>query len=177
MRETAEDLARLQALLDRTYGAAGAHLREVITPERRLTAEQLSERLDGMRLLTLATVTADGRPINGPVDGFFYRGEWYFGSSDSSMRFRHIRKRPQVSATHMPGEELSVTTHGRAVEIDVLTHDGGGLRQTLLDYYGARFGEAASSIFEGPGVAYARIEAERMYTFYLDPADATELPS
>jgi hypothetical protein len=177
MRETAEDVARLQALLDSSYELAGAHLRDVITPERRLTAQQLSERLAGMCLLTLATVTADGRPINGPVDGFFYRGEWYFGSADSSLRFRHIRRRPPVSATYMPGEELSVTAHGRALEIDVLTHDGGGLRQTLLDYYRQRFGDAASSIIEGPGVAYARIEAERMYTFYLDPADATELPS
>ena len=140
--------------------------------ERRLTAAQLAERLPGMCLLTLATVTADGRPINGPVDGFFYRGEWYFGSSDTSLRFRHMRRRPQVSATYLPGEELSVTTHGRAHEIDVGTHDGGGLRQVLYDYYVARFGEGAAAIFDGSGVAYARIEAERMYTFYLDPADA-----
>jgi hypothetical protein len=172
MHETSADLVRLQALLDRSYGAAGAHLREVITPERRLTAERLCERLQGMCLLTLATVTADGRPINGPVDGFFYRGEWYFGSADSSLRFGHIRRRPAVSATYLPGEELSVTTHGRAIEIDVARHDDGALRQTLLDYYGRRFGDAASTIFDDPGVAYARIEAERMYTFHLDPADA-----
>lgn len=171
MHETSEDLARLQATLDRSYEAAGTHLKEVITPERRLSAEQLSERLEGMCLLVLATVTADGRPINGPVDGFFYRGEWYFGSSNSSLRFRHIRRRPQVSATYMPGEELSVTTHGRAVETDVATHDEGGLRRTLLDYYAERFGEGATAIFDDPGVAYARIEAERMFTFYLDPAE------
>jgi uncharacterized pyridoxamine 5'-phosphate oxidase family protein len=170
LHETAQDLARLQGLLDRSYATAGAHLREVITPERRLTAEQLAARLDGMCLLVLATVTSDGRPINGPVDGFFYRGEWYFGSSDRSLRFRHIRQRPQVSATHMPVEEFSVTTHGRATEIDVAGHDRGALRQTLLDYYSARFGTGAEAITDGPGVAYARIEAERMFTFYLDPA-------
>jgi uncharacterized pyridoxamine 5'-phosphate oxidase family protein len=168
MHETAEDLARLQATLDRSYDGAGAHLKDVITPERRLTAQQLVERLDGMCLLVLATVTADGRPINGPVDGFFYRGDWYFGSSTESLRFRHIRQRPQVSATHMPVEAFSVTTHGRASEIDAATHDEGGLRQMLLDYYGARFGESASAIFEGAGVAYARIDAERMFTFFLD---------
>jgi hypothetical protein len=171
VHETAADLARLQATLDRSYDTAGPHLKEVITPERRLTAEQLAERLEGMCLLVLATATADGRPINGPVDGFFYRGEWYFGSAHDSLRFRHIRKRPQVSATHMPAEAFSVTTHGRATEIDVATHDGGALRQTLLDYYGARFGDAAEAIFDGPGVAYARIEAERMFTFYLDASE------
>ena len=174
MHETTEDLARLQATLDRSYEAAGAHLKYVITPERRLSAEQLSGRLQGMRLLVLATVTTDGRPINGPVDGFFYRGEWYFGSSSGSLRFRHIRLRPHVSATHMPAEELSVTTHGRAHEINVKTHDDGGFRRMLFDYYGTRFGDSASQIFDSPGVAYARIEAERMFTFYLDPAELAQ---
>jgi uncharacterized pyridoxamine 5'-phosphate oxidase family protein len=169
MHETPEDLARLQATLDRSYEAGGPHLKEVITPERRLTAEQLAERLDGMCLLVLATVTADGRPINGPVDGFFYRGEWYFGSSDESLRFRHIRKRPQVSATHMPVEEFSVTTHGRAAEIDQASHDDGAFRQVLLDFYGSKFGASAEGFIDGTGIAYARIEAERMFTFNLDP--------
>jgi hypothetical protein len=168
MRETPADLARLQAVLDRSYEAAGAHLRQVITPERRLSAEQLAQRLTGMCLLSLATVTADGRPINGPVDGFFYRGQWFFGSSHESLRFRHLRARPAVSATYLPGEELSVTTHGRAIEIDVASHDDGFL-DVLLEYYGPRFDGAESFIQSS---AYARIEPERMFSFYLDPAEA-----
>src|SRR4051794_30075773 len=118
MHETPEDLAALQELLDRSYASAGPHLLAIHTPERRLTAEQLSERLTGMRLLALATVTADGRPIVGPVDGVFFRGAFHFGSSPESLRFRHIRLRPQVSATHLPGEELAVTVHGRASIVD-----------------------------------------------------------
>jgi len=169
MRETDADLARLQALLDRSYEAAGTHLRRVITPERRLTAGELTDRLAGMCLLTLATVTADGRPVNGPVDGFFYRGQWYFGSSHESLRFRHLRARPAVSATYLPGEELSVTTHGRAIEIDVRSHDDGGFFELLVAYYSPRFDGAETFIGSS---AYARIEAERMYTFHLDPADA-----
>lgn len=168
MRETPADLARLQTLLDRSYDAAGAHLRQVITPERRLGAEQLAQRLTGMCLLSLATVTADGRPINGPVDGFFYRGEWYFGSSHDSLRFRHLRARPAVSATYLPGEELSVTTHGRGVEIDVAGHDDGGFFEVLVGYYAPRF-EGAESFIRSS--AYARIEPERMFSFYLDPAE------
>src|SRR3982750_1195447 len=109
MHETPEDLAALQDLLDRSYDAAGPHLRRIITPERRLTAEEVSERLTGMCLLALATATADGRPILGPVDGIFFRGAFHFGSSAESVRFRHIRARSHVSATHLPGEELSVT--------------------------------------------------------------------
>ena len=119
MHETPDDLQQLQQLLDTSYAAAGPHLHEVITPERRLTAEQLAATLTGMRLLVLATATKDGRPIAGPVDSIFYRGSFYFGSSPESVRFKHIAARPWVSATHLPGEELSVTVHGRAASVDL----------------------------------------------------------
>src|SRR4051794_4126038 len=111
MHETPEDLAALQELLDRSYDAAGPHLLRIHTPGRRLTAGQVAERLQGMSLLALATVTADGRPVVGPVDGIFLRGAFHFGSSPDSVRFRHIHARPAVSATHLPGEELAVTVH------------------------------------------------------------------
>lgn len=168
MHETPEDLARLGDLLDRSYEAAGTHLREVITPERRLDAQSLADRLKDMCLLVVATVTADGRPINGPVDGFFYRGEWYFGSSTESLRYRHIRARPHVSATYLPAEAFSVTTHGRAEVIDLASHDGGAFRGLLLDYYGSSFGTGAEAFIDGLGIFYARIEAERMFTFAMD---------
>ena len=117
MHESPADIQALQGLLDRSYAAAGAHLLSIHTPERRLSAEKVIERLTGMCLLALATVTADCRPIVGPVDGIFYQGAFHFGSSPDSVRFRHIRTRPQVSATHLPGEELAVTIHGRAVPV------------------------------------------------------------
>ena len=81
MHERHEDLAELQRVIDASFDAAGSHLRDIATPDRRLDAEQLAARLTGMRLLVLATSTRDGRPINGPVDGIFYRGRFHFGSS------------------------------------------------------------------------------------------------
>ena len=87
MHETTEDLAALQGLLDRSYEGAGTHLHRIITPERRLPADRVAERLGGMCLLALATVTADGRPIVGPVDGIFFRGAFHFGSAPDSVRF------------------------------------------------------------------------------------------
>src|SRR6478672_13622896 len=131
VRDTPDDLTALQDLLDRSYAAAGAHLLRIHTPERRPSAAQVAERLGGMCLLALATATADGRPLVGPVDGVFYRGAFHFGSSPDSVRFRHIRARPQVSATHLPGEELAVTVHGRAIEVPV----EGGFRETVLGIY------------------------------------------
>jgi hypothetical protein len=166
VHETPDDLAALQDLLDRSYEAAGEHLLRIHTPERRLPAAQLVERLEGMSLLTLATVTSDGRPIAGPVDGIFYRGAFHFGSSPDSIRFRHIRARPQVSATHLPGEELGVTVHGRAEMVDV---SDGGFRQTLLEVYVPRYGPEWEKFLDS-GPVYARIEPERMFAFYFPVA-------
>lgn len=135
MRETAEDLTKVQRIIDESYQAAGAHLREVITPERTITAARLAEILVGMRLLVLSTVTKDCRLIAGAVDGIFFRGDFYFGSSPISTRFSHIKRGSSVSATHLPGEELSVTVHGSATLIDIKSRDYRHFRQTLLDTY------------------------------------------
>ena len=167
VHETPDDLAALQDLLDRSYDQAGPHLRRIITPERRLTADQVSQRLMGMRLLALATVTSDGRPIVGPVDGIFFKGAFYFGSSPDSVRFRHIRARPHVSATHLPGEELAVTVHGRAVPVDIRDDP---FREALLEVYVPRYGPEWEHDFLDSGPMYARIEADRMFTFHMPPA-------
>ncbi len=117
-----------------------------------------------MCLLALATVTGDGRPIVGPVDGIFYRGAFHFGSAPDSVRFRHIRRRPHVSATHLPGEELAVTVHGRAVPIDVGAEEHADFRRTVLDIYVPRYGPEWENLLDS-GAVYARIEADRMFTY------------
>ena len=166
MHESPADLAALQDLLDRSYASAGAHLLSIHTPERRLSAGEVAQRLTGMCLLALATVTADCRPVVGPVDGVFYRGAFYFGSSPDSIRFRHIRARPQVSATHLPGEDLAVTVHGRAVPVDVAADAERGFRRALLDVYVPRYGPEWEEFLDS-GPVYARIDADRMFTFAM----------
>ena len=166
MHESPAEIAALQELLDRSYAAAGPQLLRIHTPERRAGAEEVVARLTGMCLLVLTTVTADGRPIGGPVDGIFYRGSFHFGSSPDSVRFRHIRARPSVTATHLPAEEFAVTVHGRAVPIDVAAPESSGFRQTLLDVYVPRYGPEWEEFLDS-GPVYARIEAERMFAFVM----------
>lgn len=168
MHETASDLAALQDLLDRSAAGAGDHLRSIITDERRLSAPEVCARLTGMSLLALATVTSDCRPLVGPVDGIFHRGRFYFGSSPDSVRFGHLRHRPQVSATHLPGEHLAVTVHGLAVPIDVRDSEHADFRRTLLDVYLPRYGPEWETFLDS-GPVYARIDPVRMFTFHLDP--------
>jgi pyridoxamine 5'-phosphate oxidase len=158
VHETAEEIEELQRLLDSSYRSAGAHLLSIHTVERRLSAEQVAARLTGMRLLSLATATADGRPIVGAVDSIFYRGAFHFGSSADALRVRHVRARPQVSAVHLPSEQLAITVHGRATAAGI----DGGFRQALLGVYGEEF-----ESFLDSGPLYFRIEAERMFAFAI----------
>ena len=169
MRETPEELDRLQALLDASMEAGGRHLRDIITPDRRLSAAQLTERLTGMRLLVLSTVTADGRPVGGPVDGYFLHGTFWFSSARDGLRMRHIATRPGVSATHLPGEELAVTVHGRAELFDLNGPDGAELFGAMVDFYEPMHGPAFEASMREEDALGARIIPEKMFTFDLDP--------
>ncbi len=163
VHETDDDRRQLQELLDRSYEAAGAHLRSITTPQRRLSADQLCRLLVGVQVMDLATVTASGEPRVAPVDGLFFRARWWFGSSPESVRFQHIRRRPAVSASHTRGEDLAVVTHGRAVEIDLADESTAAFRAYYAEIYGP------GHLAQVADAAYAFIEADRMYTFAHDP--------
>ena len=107
MYESPQEIAALQELLDRSYAAAGPHLLDIHSPERRVPAGDLVTRLQGMCLLTLATVTRDGRPLTGPVDGIFYRGAFHFGSSPDSLRAAHLRARNGIDRVGHLGFKLN----------------------------------------------------------------------
>ena len=167
MLETPEELTRLQALLDASMAAAGPHLRGIITDERRLNGRELTERLQGMRLLVLATVTADGRPLAGPVDGYFLHGTFWFSSGRDAVRTRHLAARPACSATHLPGEELAVTVHGRAERFGLDDPAFGELRQAMLDEYLPKQGPSFEEWLDKADAIGFRIVPERMFTFHM----------
>jgi uncharacterized pyridoxamine 5'-phosphate oxidase family protein len=165
VHETPEDLKRLQELLDDSYASAGEHLLSIHTKDRRLRARKLAEMLTGVRVLALATVTSDGRPIAGPVDGLFYRGVFFFGSSPESVRFKHIRERPDVSAVHTVGEELAVVVHGTTRGIDVRDPKNEGYLAYLREIYPSW--DAWWPPERTP--PYVVIEPRRMFAFYMPP--------
>jgi uncharacterized pyridoxamine 5'-phosphate oxidase family protein len=158
VHETDDDLRALQALLDDSHAAAGAHMRDIFSEDLRLTAADLAALMTGVQVLSLATVTARGEPRVAPVDGLFYRGRWHFGSSPASARFRHIRQRPAVSAAHVRGEELAVVVHGTARMLDLTSDEQAGFRAYLVEVYGDGWADW------GAGAPYAVIDAHRMYT-------------
>jgi general stress protein 26 len=167
MLETPEELRHLQDLLDASMASAGPHLRGIISDERRLSAAELADRLQGMRLLLLATVTADGRPLVGPVDGYFLHGTFWFSSGRDSVRMRHLAARPAVSATHLPGEEFAVTVHGRAEQFTLDDPAFAELRQAMLDEYLPKQGPSFEDWLDNVDALGARIVPDKMFTFHL----------
>ena len=159
MHETAEDLITLSALLDRSYARSGDHLRNIITSERRIPAEELVALLPGVQVLNLATVTRDCAPRVAPVDGLFYRGRFWFGSATASVRFTHLRERPQVSASHTRGEELAIIVHGTATLIEPGDPAHTGFATYYREVYGFGWEE-----WDLP-VQFARIDATHLYTY------------
>jgi hypothetical protein len=169
MRETIDEIEALQRVLETSAKSAGPHLRNVITDDRRLTAAEVCAELQGMRLLVLATATADGQPLVGPVDGYFIHGAFFFSSGKDSVRMRHIGARPYVSACYLPGEHLAITVHGRAEIFEISDPRRPELRQAMLDHYLPLQGPAFEEWLNEGDSFGARIEADKMFTFSMKP--------
>ena len=117
MLENAEEIAALQLLLDRSHAGATNHLRNIVHAGRTLTAEDLTGLLTGMKVLSVATVTARGEPRISALDGHFLHATWTFSTSGAAAKARHLERRVAVSVAHIDGEEFAVFSHGRAQRI------------------------------------------------------------
>jgi nitroimidazol reductase NimA-like FMN-containing flavoprotein (pyridoxamine 5'-phosphate oxidase superfamily) len=160
MHEAPEDLQALQELLDASYARAGSHLRHIWGEETRLDAEELCAELTGVQVLDLGTVTPRCEPRVAPVDGLFFRGHFWFGSSPESTRFRNIRRNPAVSGSVTRGlETFLVLVHGRAVETDHAGQEAAGFADYARETYDFDWDAAH------PDAPYAWIDARTMLAF------------
>lgn len=160
MHEIENDLQELQELLDASYERAGSHLRSIWGEETRLDAAALVNEMTGVQVLDLATVTPKGEPRVAPVDGLFYRGHFWFGSAENSVRFRNIRSNSAVSGVVTHGlETFLVLVHGNAEEIDPRGPQAGGFAKYPREIYDFDWDEMH------PTAPYARIEARTMLAF------------
>ncbi len=166
MDETAEELARLQRLLDASFASASAHLRSIMTAPRRLSATQLVAALPCPAVLNLATVTARGEPRLSAVDGHFRHGHWYFGTAVDSPKARQLSARPATSASYTPRDGFGVFCHSTVRWLD----DGperAGLREHWIRVYGV----APETLGE---VCLGRIDASWLVGFDFGSAGGSE---
>jgi GNAT superfamily N-acetyltransferase/general stress protein 26 len=163
MRETQEDIERLQALLDHSIERAGAFLRRSFQmPEHSLTAQQLIDCWQDVQTVALATVTTRGEPRIAPIGSLLYRGDIYLPTVATAARTRHVLKRPAVSLTLFRENDLAIIVHGYASIISPDHADFETLENLLYASTHTKAGEW------GEGV-YLHIQAEAIYTYNRHP--------
>ena len=166
MHETPAELAELQALIDRSFASASAHLRGIMEPGRRLTAERIVADIPSPAVLNIATVTRSGEPRISAVDGHFLHGRWYFTTAGDSPKARHLAARPAVSASYTPRDGYGIFCHGTAAVVD------GAERQQLIDHCTQVYGRSPETF--GDGIAYLRIDASWLVGFAFSEQEMAE---
>ncbi|MBF4163430.1 pyridoxamine 5'-phosphate oxidase family protein [Nocardioides acrostichi] len=131
MYESDAEVEALQQLLDASHAGSTEHLRSIIGGRRVLAASDLVALLTGMRVLSVATVTASGEPRISAVDGHFLHGTWSFSTSGTAAKARHLRDRPAASVAHVDNEQLAVFSHGHVEE---LAQGDGDFDETLAHW-------------------------------------------
>jgi general stress protein 26 len=164
MYETEEEVAALQRLLDASHAASTAHLRSIIDDRRTLSARDLVALLTGMRVLSVATVTARGEPRISALDGHFLHGTWSFSTSGTSAKARHLRARPAVSVAHVDGERMGVFSHGR---VERMAAGDADWAETIA-HWTAHYGE--SPLAWGDDIALYRYRPAWMVGYAADRA-------
>jgi general stress protein 26 len=174
--ETDQELDDLDALLDRSFAGAGAHLTGIISPSRRLDARDLCRYLVGVKHFVLATTTASGAPRCSAVDGLFLHGRLWWTSSADSFKARHAQRRPAVSAAHVVGDDVGVFVHGTARLVEGGSPEASAISHYWHDIYGAT---PEDWVDDPVDARYAEIIPDAMFTYAFDRArfDALVGPS
>jgi pyridoxine/pyridoxamine 5'-phosphate oxidase len=170
MKETSEEVGELQRLLDAAYERSTEHLREIISDERRLTAAELVQILQGMCTLNLATVTAKGEPRISAVDGHFLHARWVFTTSAQAAKARQLKARPAASISYVDGERVGVFSHG---QVEFLTPDHPDFAE-IEAHLVAHYGSSPTTWAEE--IVYCRLQPHWMVGYAFDKAAVLDKP-
>ncbi len=156
MKETQAQLDALQQLLDASLARSTGHLREIIDDNRSVRAVDVARALQGMKVVSMATVTAKGEPRISALDGHFLFGTWTFGTAGDSAKAKHLERRPAVSISYVDGETFALFAHGDAEQLAPDHPDFAAVHQHWSDHYGG------SPLEWGPDVRFYRLKAHWM---------------
>ena len=140
MFETDAELAELDALFQAHLAGANPHMLAIVTPERRLSARQVTKYLMGTKHVAFATVTSKGEPRVSPLDALFIHGRFTLSTDETATKIKHLRRNPACSAVHMDGDRIAVAVNGAVewISRDHPDHDeihGAWVRQYESDPY------------------------------------------
>jgi len=160
--ETDPELSAIDALLERSFRTAGEHLTGIISPERRLSARDVSAYLVGIKHFVVATTTAGCAPRCSAVDTLFLHGHVWFSTARASAKARHLERRAQLSAAHVVGDDVGVFVHGTARIVHGATEEAASLAQHWRDVYGAT---PEDWVDDPRDARYVELAPESMFTY------------
>lgn len=168
MDETPAEIAELQALFDAHLASANAHMRAIVTPDRRLSARQVATYLQGTKHVAFATVTTRGEPRVSPLDALFIHGRFTLSTDSGSTRIAHLRHNPACSAVHVDGDRIAVVVNG-AVEWLPREHpDHDEVHRIWTATY------ESDPYSWGAGVVLFRIQPQSMWAYAFHPDEFPE---
>jgi general stress protein 26 len=162
VHETDAELDALDAILGRSFGAAGSHLTGIISESRRLSARDLCAYLVGIRHFVVATTTAGCEPRCSAVDTLFLHGRVWFSTSGTSVKARHLEHRDAVSAAHVIGDDVGVFVHGTARIVRGATEEASALAPFWREVYD---GTPEDWVDAPHDARYVEIVPSSMYTY------------
>jgi Pyridoxamine 5'-phosphate oxidase len=164
MRETPEEVAELQALIDLTMAKVNPHFEAIVTRKRRLTAQQVCAHLQGTRIVAFATVNQKGEPRVSPLDSLFLHGRFTLSTGLAATRIGHLRANPACSAVYLEGDMVAVVVNGTVewLEREHPDHD---------EIHGAWTAQYGSDPYTWGSVAFFRINPTAMWTYAFKPKD------
>jgi uncharacterized pyridoxamine 5'-phosphate oxidase family protein len=159
MHETAEDLAALQELLNRSLaGQKSPNMKELFPVKYALTANEIAALLPETVEVAMATVTPKCKPRVTPVDVFFFRGKFYHPADVGALRLSYLRSNPSVSLTYFDRDGNAIIVHGTVAFINQQHPEF-----AVIDNFRQSVGRMSLREWS-PTALYVRVDATHMFT-------------
>lgn len=168
MFETEAELAELQAMFDAHLARANQHMRNIVTPERRVTARQVATYLQGTKHVAFATVTSKGEPRVSPLDMLFIHGRFTLSTSGTATKIKHLRANPACSAVHVDGDRIAVVANGTVEWVPREHPDHDEIHRVWSETY------ESDPYSWGDGVLFFRIQPSSMWAYAFHPEEFPE---
>jgi hypothetical protein len=140
----------------------------IVTPERRLTARQVTTYLVGTKHVAFATVNASGEPRVSPLDSLFIHGRFTLSTGGAATKLRHLRRNPACSAVHMDGDRIAVAASGSVEWIGRDHHDHDEIHRTWSQTY------ESDPYSWGDRIVFFRIKPASMWAYAFHPEEFAE---
>jgi len=165
MLETEAELAELQAMFDAHLAGANPHMQNIVTPDRRVTARQVANYLQGTKHVAFATVTSRGEPRVSPLDMLFIHGRFTLSTSATATKIKHLRANPACSAVHVDGDRIAVVANGTVEWVPRDHPDHDEIHRIWSETY------ESDPYSWGEDVIYFRIRPATMWAYAFHPEE------